>query len=157
MRTNQLVGLAVAASTLTNLGQARQAIELFNGKDLQGWVQRGGKAVYTVEGNEIVGTSVTNTPNSFLCTEKTYGDFVLEYDFKVDQRLNSGVQIRSECFDNPTEVEWQGKAIKIPAKRVHGYQVEIDPDVPRGRMWSAGIYDESRRKSDRATSLRSPP
>ncbi|HMP81118.1 MAG TPA: DUF1080 domain-containing protein [Verrucomicrobiota bacterium] len=119
--------------------------ELFNGKDLSGWVQRGGKALYAVEGNEIVGTSVMNTPNSFLCTEQTFGDFILEYEFKVDPKLNSGVQIRSECFDTATNFDWNGKTITIPAGRVHGYQVEIDPDVARKRMWTGGIYDESRR------------
>ena len=118
---------------------------LFNGKDLDGWEQRGGKAKYAVEDGVVVGTSTINTPNTFLCTGKTYGDFVLEYDFKVDSRLNSGVQIRSECFDTAKQIEWNGKKLNIPAGRVHGYQVEIDPDVPRKRLWSAGIFDESRR------------
>lgn len=125
---------------------APSPVDLFNGKDLSGWVQQGGKALYKVEGNEIVGTSVIDTPNSFLCTHRTYGDFILEYDFKVDPRLNSGVQIRSECFDRETEVAWNGRSIKIPAGRLHGYQVEIDPDMGRKRMWSAGIFDEARRK-----------
>ena len=145
MRMKCLVGLALAAAVLPEVGFAQQPVDLFNGKDLTGWVQRGGKATYTIEGNEIVGTSVTNTPNTFLCTAKTYGDFVLEYDFKVDQRLNSGVQIRSECFDSAKDVVFAGKKISIPAGRVHGYQIEIDPDVPRKRLWSAGIYDEARR------------
>ena len=120
-------------------------LSLFNGKDLDGWEQRGGKAKYAVEDGVVVGTSTLNTPNTFLCTRKTYGDFVLEYDFKVDSRLNSGVQIRSECFDTAKQIEWNGKKLNIPAGRVHGYQVEIDPDVPRKRLWSAGIFDEARR------------
>ena len=120
-------------------------IDLFNGQNLGGWVQCGGQASYAVEDDTIVGTSVLNTPNSFLCTTKTYGDFILEYDFTVDPKLNSGVQIRSECLDRPKQLEWNGKKIQIPAGRVHGYQVEIDPDVSRGRLWSGGIYDESRR------------
>jgi hypothetical protein len=136
-----LIGLLSAL----NLSGQTGPVALFNGTNLDGWEQRGGKATYSIEGDEIVGTSVTNTPNTFLCTTKTYGDFILEYDFKVDERLNSGVQIRSECFDTPKEVTWQGKTIKIPANRVHGYQIEIDPDVKRGRMWSGGIYDEARR------------
>ena len=65
--------------------------DLFNGKDLSGWTQRGGTAKYTIEDNVIVGTCVLDTPNSFLCTDKTYDDFIFEYDFKVDPRLNSGV------------------------------------------------------------------
>ena len=62
--------------------------DLFNGKDLTGWVQRGGVAKYTIEDGAIVGTSTLNTPNSFLCTGRDYGDFILEYEFKVDPRLN---------------------------------------------------------------------
>jgi hypothetical protein len=135
----------LAACMIPLVGVAQQPVDLFNGRDLSGWVQRGGKATYAIEGNEIVGTSVLNTANTFLCTEKTYGDFILEYDFKVDPKLNSGVQIRSECFDTAREAVWNGKTNKIPAGRVHGYQIEIDPDVPRKRMWSAGIYDEARR------------
>ena len=104
--------------------------ELFDGKTLQGWVQRGGKAHYSVKDGAIVGSTVLNTPNSFLCTEKTYGNFILELDFKVDPELNSGVQIRSESLpDYHNGV-------------VHGYQVEIDPS---SRAWTGGIYDESRR------------
>ncbi len=124
---------------------ADEWVNLVKDNSLTNWVQRGGQAKYSMEDGVVVGTSLVNTPNSFLCTEKTYGDFILEYDFKVDPKLNSGVQIRSECLDSPKELEWQGKKIHIPAGRVHGYQVEIDPDVPRKRLWSAGIYDESRR------------
>ncbi len=119
--------------------------DLFNGKDLEGWVQRGGKATYVVEDGCIVGTSTLNTPNTFLCTGRDYGDFILEYEFKVDPKLNSGVQFRSRSFPTPTEVEWKGKKITVPANRVHGYQAEIDPNPKQNRWWSAGIYEEARR------------
>ena len=102
-------------------------------------------ASYVVEDGAIVGTSAPNTQNTFLCTEKTYGDFILEYEMKVDARLNRGVQIRSEVFDEQRVVDLgNGKARKVPAGRVHGYQVESDPNKP-DRMWTAGIYDEARR------------
>lgn len=115
---------------------------IFNGKDLSGWTQRGGKASYSVEDGVIVGRSVPNSANSFLCTDRDYGDFVLELEFQVAPELNSGVQLRSHCYDEPRTVEWQGKEIKIPAGRVHGYQVEIDPS---DRAWTGGLYDEGRR------------
>jgi hypothetical protein len=105
-------------------------------------VQRGGKAKYRVEDGQIVGASVPNTTNSFLCTKKDYADFILELEFKVDYPLNSGVQIRSQCFDKSKTVQLNGKTIKIAAGRVHGYQVEIDP---LERAWTGGIYDEGRR------------
>ncbi len=120
---------------------------LFNGNDLSGWVQRGGKAKYTIEGDTIVGTAVAGTPNSFLCTDRNYENFVLELDFKVDDGLNSGIQIRSECYDEDRVEKVktkEGKTVekKFPAGRVHGYQVEIDASP---RSWSGGIYDEARR------------
>jgi hypothetical protein len=115
---------------------------LFDGKSLDGWKQHGGKAKYSVEDGAVVGRSVPNTSNSFLCTEKEYGDFILELEFKVDPGLNSGVQIRSQVFDAPKEIDVEGKKRNIPADRVHGYQVEIDPS---DRAFSGGIYDEARR------------
>ncbi len=118
---------------------------LFNGKTLAGWTQKGGKAKYAVKDGTIIGTAVHGTSNSFLCTEKVYGDFILEYEYHCDNRLNSGVQIRSNMFEKDTTAKiGGGKTRKISAGRVHGYQVEIDPNKP-DRMWSGGIYDEGRR------------
>ncbi|HVV53834.1 MAG TPA: DUF1080 domain-containing protein [Mucilaginibacter sp.] len=108
-------------------------VSLFNGKNLDGWKQATGTAGYTVESGQIVGTTVVNSPNSFLVTDKDYGDFVLELDVKVpDTTSNSGVQTRSH-FD-PQGNKGAGK--------VYGRQVEIDPSH---RRWSGGIYDEGRR------------
>ena len=118
---------------------------LFDGKSLNGWTQKGGKAKYSVEDGCIVGRTVPKTPNSFLCTKKHYSDFVLEYEYKCDNRLNSGVQIRSNTYAKEVTKKLEnGKTRKFPAGRVHGYQVEIDPNNP-DRMWSGGIYDEGRR------------
>lgn len=119
--------------------------ELFNGRNLDGWTQRGGAAKYTIEDGCIVGTSTLDTPNTFLCTDRDYADFVLEYDFKVDPRLNSGVQIRSQALSSPIEIVGADKTFKVPAGRVHGYQVEIDPEPGKNRWWSGGIYEEAGR------------
>src|SRR5205807_868656 len=135
-------GLLAAAATPAADDAKSGWVPLFNGKDLDGWVQQGGKAKYRAEDGQIVGTAVPNTANSFLCTKKDYANFLLELEFKVQPGLNSGVQIRSHCFDEPRTVKLDGKEIKIPAGRVHGYQVEIDPSE---RAWTGGIYDEGRR------------
>lgn len=107
-----------------------QWVDLFDGKTLAGWVQRGGVARYDVEDGAIVGTTVPKTPNSFLCTEKNYANFILELEYQVDPTLNCGVQIRSNSLPD------------YKKGQVHGYQVEIDPS---DRGWSGGIYDEGRR------------
>ena len=122
----------VASIFLSSEAQQNQQWEnLFNGKDLSGWKQINGNAKYEAKEGMIVGTTVAGSPNSFLATEKTFGDFILEFEFKVnDADMNSGVQIRSES----TTDYMNG--------RVHGYQYEIDPSK---RAWTAGIYDEARR------------
>lgn len=109
---------------------AQKWTNLFDGKTLKGWTQRGGKAIYKVENGQIVGQTVSDTPNSFLCTDKDYGDFILELDLKLDDEMNGGVQFRS--LSKP---DYQNG-------RVHGYQMEVDPST---RAWSGGIYDEGRR------------
>lgn len=96
----------------------------------KGLRQLGGKAQYEIKDGVITGTSVAAEPNSFLATEKEFADFQLTYEFKVDPKLNSGVQFRSHS--RPDYKNGQ----------VHGYQCEIDPSA---RAWTAGIYEEGRR------------
>lgn len=148
-----MIRAVVCCLLAVSLAGAEEGFEpLFDGQSLDGWTQRGGKARYTVApdapgGPQIVGTSTRGTPNTFLCTKVDYADFILEFEVKVDPLLNSGVQFRSLCFDEPTTVpviqaDGSTKDQKFPAGRVHGYQAEIDPSA---RAWSAGIYDEGRR------------
>ncbi|WP_203258511.1 3-keto-disaccharide hydrolase [Hyunsoonleella ulvae] len=106
-------------------------VNLIQANTLDGWNIKGGNATYDNVDGTIIGTTVANTPNTFLSTDKIYGDFIFEIDFKVDSTMNSGIQIRSNT---------------LPYYRdgiVHGYQIEIDPS---NRAWSGGIYDEKRRK-----------
>lgn len=103
---------------------------LFNGKNLKGWEQLNGKASYVVEDGAIVGHPKMDTPNSFLATKNVYGNFILEFEFRVSDGINSGVQLRSESLSS------------YQKGRVHGYQFEMDPS---DRAWTGGIYDEARR------------
>ncbi len=99
---------------------------LFNGKDLAGWSQKNGTATYRVEENCVVGRTNEGSPNSFMCTEKDYGDFELTFEVKVDDALNSGVQIRSRSTD------------EFNKGRVHGPQVEIETGGTAGYVYSEG-------------------
>jgi len=98
-------------------------VDLFNGKHLDGWSQRNGTAAYRVEDNAIVGKTSEGSPNSFLCSDKLYGDFELKFEVKVDAALNSGVQIRSQSVGD------------TPDGRVNGPQVEISLDGMAGYVY----------------------
>lgn len=122
---------AILLLATASLSQAQTKI--FDGKTLNGWKRLAGTADYKVEDGQIVGTTVMNSGNTFLVTEKEYGDFILELDTKIESKLsNSGVQTRSH-YDAAGN---GGKG------KVYGRQFEIDPS---DRNWSGGIYDEGRR------------
>ena len=103
-------------------------VSMFDGKTLTGWVQKNGTAKYKVVDGTIHGTTNDGSPNSFLCSEKLYGDFELEFEVKVHDKLNSGVQIRSKQ--------------KEDTGRVYGPQVEIEASGENGA--EAGyVYGEA--------------
>ncbi|HZW10344.1 MAG TPA: DUF1080 domain-containing protein [Phycisphaerales bacterium] len=123
-----LLALALATAACQSSGPpAREHAALFDGATLDGWTIRGGSARYFVDEGAIVGETRPNTPNTFLCTARDYGDFVLELEVLVHPELNSGIQIRSHAG---------------PDGVVRGYQVEIDPSP---RAYSGGIYEEGLR------------
>jgi hypothetical protein len=139
-----MLAVAVFATVLNARIRAGEEpfVPLFDGRTLDGWEQHSGKAEYRVEDGAIIGKTVVNTENSFLCTKKKYRDFILEFEFKVAPAMNSGVQFRSEFYKDETTVEINGKPRKFPADRVFGYQYEIDPSA---RAFTGGVYDEARR------------
>jgi Domain of Unknown Function (DUF1080) len=127
-----ILQIVISSKTFAQKGNQTDGrwTNLFDGKTLKGFKQLGGKALYEAKNGEIVGTTVKETPNSFLATEQDYGDFILELDLNVVEGMNSGIQFRSL-----SNAAYQNG-------RVHGYQAEVDPS---DRAWSGGIYDEARR------------
>ena len=87
---------------------------IFDGKTLDGWTQRNGTATYSVDEGSVLGVTAEGSPNSFLCSDKEYGNFELTFEVKVHDKLNSGVQIRSKSLEDYKNF------------RVHGPQVEIE-------------------------------
>ena len=145
MRLFKLSVIALTSLVASSLLAQDGWVDLFNGKNLDGWAEHSGKAKYTVADGVLTGESVPDSGNSFLCTTQTFENFEFELEYQCDALLNSGVQIRSEFFSEARTLNIGGKEIKVAADRVHGYQCEIDMDAARGRMWTGGIYDEARR------------
>jgi hypothetical protein len=100
---------------------------LFDGKSLDLFEQKNGTATYRAEDGCIVGKTMEGSPNSFLCTKKSYGDFELKFEVKVDDELNSGVQIRSASKPD------------VDGGRVHGPQVEIATNGTAGFIYGEGL------------------
>ena len=106
-------------------------VALFDGESIDDWTALSGSATFEVEDGAIVGTTVKGSPNTFLCTPETYGDFELLFEVKVDDNpLNSGVMIRSKTNGNDNE-PFGG--------RLRGPQVEVEA----GPGQSGFIYGEA--------------
>jgi len=116
-------------------------VSLFDGKTLEGWKPSTlGSAEYSVVDGAIHGETVEGSPNTFLLSEKQYGDFILEFEVKVHDSLNSGCQIRSR-EKTEADLATSGKDGK-PAKdlnRFFGPQVELESSPGQ----SGYIYGEA--------------
>ena len=117
MKKQILVGLCLLAAQLTF---AQESISLFNGKNLDGWVNHG-EEKWFVEDGELICESGPKAEYGYLSTEKFYKDFELTLEFKQEADGNSGVFIRS-TFDGT---------------KVSGWQVEV---APPGKD-TGGIYE----------------
>ncbi|WBL44410.1 DUF1080 domain-containing protein [Algoriphagus halophytocola] len=135
--TRNLFAVLISSLVLFSCSAEKKAEDgwtnLFNGKDLTGWKPVAGTATFEVVDGAIVGAAVAGSPNTFLITEETYGDYILELDLKIEhESSNSGVMTRGQ-YDPAAR---DGKGL------VYGYQIEADPSE---RAWSGGLYDEARR------------
>lgn len=117
MKKTILIGLAlIAVHTMF----AQETVQLFNGKDLDGWVKHGEEKWY-VENGELICESGPKAEYGYLSTKDFYQDFELTLEFKQEADGNSGVFIRSTFEGN----------------KVSGWQVEV---APPGKH-TGGIYE----------------
>jgi len=121
-----IITMALLATATGSLPAAEEFQPLFDGKTLRGWDRHNGTASYEVDNGTILGRTSEGSPNSFLCTSKEYGDFELRFEVKVDDQLNSGVQIRSSVCAKRQ-------------RRVHGPQVEIATNGTAGFIYGEAL------------------
>src|SRR6476659_4725853 len=115
----------IASILMVHSAAAKDAKELFNGKDLTGW--EGDARVWSVEDGAIVGHTkdVPLKNNTFLIwKDGKVGDFKLTLEFKLDGG-NSGIQYRSKVIDPK---QWI----------VGGYQADMDG----ANQYTGILYEE---------------
>ena len=76
-------------------------MSLFNGKDLTGWTPTGNKAVWGVDNGVIY---VEKGGGGWLLTDKEFGDFELQLEYKLSKGANSGVGLRTPTKGDPAYV-----------------------------------------------------
>ena len=111
--------LAVLASTFlaaTALAAEPSWISLFDGKTLDGWTVKGGKATYKVENGMIVGTTVEGSPNTFLC-RGPYSDFELKLGHSNPQPC---LRSRHSPAVEPEANPQSGRGVWLPVRDCPG-------------------------------------
>jgi len=105
-------------------------VPLFDGKTFAGWEGDTAKTFRIEDGAIVGGTLKKPVPhNEFLCTTKSYTNFILRAECKLIGVANGGIQFRSQRVPNHYEVS--------------GFQADMDTG-PDGGFWGS-LYDESRR------------
>ncbi|ULQ58380.1 DUF1080 domain-containing protein [Flavihumibacter rivuli] len=112
--------LVAAVSVNAQFWKKKEFTPLFNGKDLSGWTAHGTEKWYVQKG-ELVCESGPDKQYGYLSTNKTYKDFELHVEFKLEANGNSGVFIRSS----------------IEGTKISGWQVEVAPPG----LHTGGIYE----------------
>ena len=81
MHRTLTITLALITSSFLNAKHHKSAElkSIFDGKTLEGWTQKNGTATYVVKDGTILGTTKEGSPNSFLCSNKLYGNFELQF------------------------------------------------------------------------------
>lgn len=110
-------------------------VSLFDGETLHGWTPRQGTMPFEARDGAIVGTCVVGSLSTFLCTDKTYTDFIFTCEARWEVDGNSGIQVRSKIREELRK----GKETEV----VFGPQVELEDMAKNGRGWSGGIYGQS--------------
>src|SRR5262249_50355847 len=86
---------------------------LFNGRDLSGWqVNEGGDMAKWGAENGVL--YVNGAGGGWLMTEKEYGDFIVELEYKVPKNGNSGVALRSPMKGDPAYVGMEIQILDDP-------------------------------------------
>lgn len=136
------LAILLLTALVTTSAAAADWVDLIQGDSLDDWKKLGGEASYVIKDGEITGTTGPGK-NSFL-TRGPYGDFELEFEVRCDAELNSGVQIRSHIYQEPTPQESNPKRIREQGE-VYGYQCEITSKTNGENGCAGNFWDEGRR------------
>jgi hypothetical protein len=143
---NNRLSVILAAATLSAVSLLRAGDadpewrHWFADGSLQGGRVISGYATYKVENGVLTGTTAEGSPNTFLALGP-FKDFELEFEVKVDNPLNSGVQVRSRIAREGDPAPEGSKNPKpLPEGRIYGPQCEIAVNGTAG-----DFYDEARR------------
>lgn len=99
-------------------------VNLFNGKDLTGWKTTGNWVIE--EGNVLAlkprkGETGWKRFNDYIMSEKLYGDFILDLEFKFEPIGNSGVFMRVADPLDPVETGFELQILDTHGKENIGH------------------------------------
>jgi hypothetical protein len=120
---------------------AEDTTELFNGKDLDGWVVEGtkdykeGEKVHPVWSVQDGLLHCAGRGYGFLRYDKRqFGDFALHVEYRMTRGCNSGIGIRTVPYDPKTD------PVSRPSYACYEIQLLDDADKPASKYGSGSLY-----------------
>jgi hypothetical protein len=99
LRTLVLASLVYFAGALIGAAAEPKFVPLFNGKDLTNFKAEDSKAFWRVENGILIGENDAAKKGNYLWTQKSYGDFVIEFDVRwksvSDRGVDTGLEMRN--------------------------------------------------------------
>jgi len=127
------LSMLLVSSGCSTAPESGRSVALFNARNLDGWVVEHGGAWDIKDGMLIAhdGRDWSTNPEksgSWLRSKKQYSDFILDLEYSVNEKGNSGVFIRSGTERNPAFT---------------GHEMQILDDAGRDpKKWTTGaLYD----------------
>lgn len=156
--TKRVISLILAITALSSsLNAAHHAsktkvpegfVALFDGKTMSGWFTEpeGAQEVWKVD--EKTGVLSRSLKNGYIWTNKGYGDFILDLEYKLTRRCNSGVFFRTDP-KNPVQGGFEiqlfdnASVPSVKPKNSHGalYDAVAPSSNPAGKV---GEWDKMR-------------
>lgn len=87
--------------------------------------------VWTVKDGVLHGSEPRGT---WLVSEKEYGDFILEFEWKLGERGNSGCALRSPLFGDPA---FDGLELQMVDKRYYPPDMKVTPEELTASLYKA--------------------
>lgn len=143
MKTSLIVGLALTLTAVSGFAGPNLK-SIFNGRDLSGWKAPAGNEEagwYKAVDGELRIQSGPSKKGSIIWTEKTFRDFVVEFEFKFGEGvIDTGVHVRNQDqiqigISGSLKRDMTGSPY-IPGK---GYPVEAEgvADLLKAKDWNS--------------------
>jgi hypothetical protein len=125
--------ILVASASLARAAEKAPALKsIFNGKDLTGWAVPSPNPFWRVENGVLIGQNDEKQTGSMLKTEKSYKNFIIELEARVEDPMDSGLFMRTPALQMQI-----GKSISLKKEMTGSFYISKAGYIEAGQAKEA--------------------